>query len=50
MSSGSLANKIDAIAAASVHVVLNNNNEDQGQRNARTLMGLVGRSRVANAD
>jgi uncharacterized protein YecE (DUF72 family) len=41
-----LGKKIEAIAAASVHVVLNNNYEDQGQRNARTLMGLVGRSRV----
>jgi len=41
---GELGNKIKAIAAASVHVVLNNNYEDQGERNARTLMGLVGRS------
>ena len=45
-----LGKKIEAITAASVHVVLNNNYEDQGQRNARTLMGLVGRSRVTNAD
>ena len=45
-----LGKKIEAITAASVHVVLNNNYEDQGQRNARTLTGLVGRSRVADAD
>ena len=44
-----LGKKIEAIAAKSVHVVLNNNYEDQGQRNARTLMGLLERSRVANA-
>jgi len=43
-----LGKKIEAIAAKSVHVVLNNNYEDQGQRNARTLMGLLERSRVAN--
>ena len=45
-----LGKKIEAITAASVHVVLNNNYEDQGQRNARTLMGLVGRSHVTDAD
>ena len=45
-----LGKKIETITAASVHVVLNNNYEDQGQRNARTLMGLVGRSRVTNSD
>jgi uncharacterized protein YecE (DUF72 family) len=36
-----LGEKIQAIAAASVHVVLNNNYEDQGQRNARTLMRMI---------
>jgi hypothetical protein len=25
------------------HVIFNNNFEDQGQRNARTLMGILGR-------
>jgi uncharacterized protein YecE (DUF72 family) len=45
-----LGNKIEAIAADNVHVVLNNNYEDQGQRNARTLIGLIGRSRDGNAD
>jgi uncharacterized protein YecE (DUF72 family) len=45
-----LGEKIEAIPAATVHVVLNNNYEDQGQRNARTLMGLLGRSPVTNAD
>jgi uncharacterized protein YecE (DUF72 family) len=44
-----LGKKIEAITAASVHVVLNNNYEDQGQRNARTLMRFVGRSRVTKA-
>jgi uncharacterized protein YecE (DUF72 family) len=39
-----LAKKIDAIAAASVHVVLNNNFEDQGQRNARTLTEMLPRA------
>jgi uncharacterized protein YecE (DUF72 family) len=39
-----LAKKIETISAARVHVVLNNNYEDQGQRNARTLMGFIGRS------
>ena len=45
-----LAKKIETISAARVHVVLNNNYEDQGQRNARTLMGLVGYSSATNAD
>ena len=36
-----LGKNIEAITAASVHVVLNNNYEDQGQRTARTLMRLV---------
>jgi uncharacterized protein YecE (DUF72 family) len=36
-----LAGKINAIAAASVHVVFNNNYEDQGQRNARTLTEII---------
>jgi len=36
-----LATKIGAIEAASTHVVLNNNYEDQGQRNARTLMRML---------
>jgi uncharacterized protein YecE (DUF72 family) len=36
-----LAGKINAIAAASVHVVFNNNYEDQGQRNARVLQELL---------
>ena len=39
-----LGEKVEGISAASVHVVLNNNYEDQGQRNARTLMRLLGRS------
>jgi uncharacterized protein YecE (DUF72 family) len=36
-----LAPKIEALPSTRVHVVLNNNYEDQGQRNARTLMGLL---------
>ena len=44
-----LGKKIEAIGAASVHVVLNNNYEDQGQRNARTLMRLLGRSAGSDA-
>jgi uncharacterized protein YecE (DUF72 family) len=32
---------------AQVHVVFNNNNEDQGQRNATTLMGILGLQRNA---
>ena len=44
-----LAAKITRIAAAvaQTHVVFNNNYEDQGQRNARTLMGLLGDTAVA---
>jgi uncharacterized protein YecE (DUF72 family) len=34
---GGLAKQIGSIAASSVHVIFNNNYEDQGQRNARTL-------------
>jgi len=34
---GELGKQIKSIAASSVHVVFNNNYEDQGQRNARTL-------------
>ena len=40
-----LASKINSIAAASVHVVFNNNYEDQGQRNAGTLKQIVEMSR-----
>lgn len=36
-----LAGKINSIAAASVHVVFNNNYEDQGQRNARVLGDII---------
>jgi uncharacterized protein YecE (DUF72 family) len=36
-----LARKIEAITAATTHVVLNNNYEDQGQRNARTLRAFI---------
>jgi uncharacterized protein YecE (DUF72 family) len=36
-----LAGKINSIAAASVHVVFNNNYEDQGQRNARVLTEII---------
>jgi uncharacterized protein YecE (DUF72 family) len=36
-----LAKKIGAISAQSTHVVFNNNYEDQGQRNARTLTGFL---------
>jgi uncharacterized protein YecE (DUF72 family) len=40
----SLATQIVEISKAVniTHVVFNNNYEDQGQRNARTLMGLLG--------
>ena len=38
-----LGKRIETIDAKNVHVVLNNNYEDQGQRNARTLMRLMGR-------
>ncbi len=39
-----LADQIDAIAAiaARTQCIFNNNWEDQGQRNARTLMGILG--------
>ncbi len=30
-----------ALAAMFIHVIFNNNNEDQGQRNARTLMSML---------
>jgi uncharacterized protein YecE (DUF72 family) len=36
-----LAGKIQTISATSVHVVFNNNYEDQGQRNARVLQEVV---------
>ena len=36
-----LAKKLAAISAESTHVVFNNNDEDQGQRNARTLPALL---------
>ena len=39
-----LAGKINSIAAASVHVVFNNNYEDQGQRNARVLSEVIAQS------
>lgn len=38
-----LASKVAAIPAASVHVVFNNNYEDQGQRNARELTRILQR-------
>jgi uncharacterized protein YecE (DUF72 family) len=38
---GDLAKKIAAISAESTHVVFNNNYEDQGQRNARTLTDFL---------
>ncbi len=44
-----LGKKIETIPAARVHVVFNNNHEDQGQRNARTLIELIGRSPVTDA-
>jgi len=37
----SLGKRIAAIPAATVHVVFNNNFEDQGQRNARTLTTIL---------
>jgi len=37
--------KRDVIAAVSMHVVFNNNYEDQGQRNARVLSCVVCRKR-----
>jgi uncharacterized protein YecE (DUF72 family) len=43
-----LSVKIRKIAAtvAQTHVIFNNNYEDQGQRNARTLMGFLGDTTV----
>ena len=38
---GAFAEQIGAISASSVHVVFNNNYEDQGQRNARSLMAIM---------
>ena len=38
---GELAKDIGAIAASSIHVIFNNNYEDQGQRNARTLARIT---------
>ena len=38
--------EIEAVTAASVHVVLNNNYENQGKGNARTLTRHVGSSAV----
>jgi len=38
---GALAKQIGSIAASSVHVIFNNNYEDQGQRNARTLARIT---------
>ena len=35
------AKQIESVGASSVHIVFNNNYEDQGQRNARTLMTMV---------
>ena len=42
---GGLARQIESIAASSVHVIFNNNYEDQGQRNAKTLTAIVGADR-----
>jgi uncharacterized protein YecE (DUF72 family) len=36
-----IARRTEAISTASVHVVFNNNYEDQGQRNARTLLRIL---------
>lgn len=36
-----LGRQIQSIAASSIHVVFNNNYEDQGQRNARTLTKII---------
>jgi uncharacterized protein YecE (DUF72 family) len=46
-----LAEAIRKIAAyvAQTHVLFNNNYEDQGQRNARTLMSLLGGAMVSSA-
>ncbi|HEY2865235.1 MAG TPA: DUF72 domain-containing protein [Casimicrobiaceae bacterium] len=42
---GGLARQIESIAASSVHVIFNNNYEDQGQRNAKALTSIVGAGR-----
>lgn len=46
---GELAGKIIEIDkhVGRVHVVFNNNFEDQGQRNARTLISMLGRAAIA---
>lgn len=46
-----LSERIREIASkvAQTHVIFNNNYEDQGQRNARTLMGLLGAAAVLTA-
>jgi len=46
---GELAVSILQIAKAvgRTHVVFNNNFEDQGQRNARTLMGILGSAAIS---
>ena len=36
-----LSEKIKTVPATTVQVVLNNNYEDQGQRNAKTIMALL---------
>ena len=38
---GELASRISRVDAPMTHVVFNNNMEDQGQRNATTLMGIL---------
>lgn len=47
-----LADEIRRVAAlvARTHVIFNNNYADQGQRNARTLMGLLGGDQLAARD
>jgi uncharacterized protein YecE (DUF72 family) len=42
---GALAKQIESITASSVHVIFNNNYEDQGQRNAKALTAIVGADR-----
>ena len=42
-----LGKQIESIAASSVHVVFNNNYEDEGQRNARSLMAQLRPARQA---
>jgi uncharacterized protein YecE (DUF72 family) len=44
------AKQIDSIGASSVHVIFNNNYEDQGQRNARTLMTMISASAAPPKD